>query len=79
MATGILVGEIIQFIPNPIAAMGSGVFISMLIASSFGLGPVVPIQAGVSVLLVLTLGAETAGYTRMVDVTIGAERNGAPS
>jgi uncharacterized membrane protein YgaE (UPF0421/DUF939 family) len=32
----------------------------------------VPIQAGVSLFLVLTLGAETAGYVRMVDVVIGA-------
>jgi uncharacterized membrane protein YgaE (UPF0421/DUF939 family) len=44
----------------------------MVAASSFGLGPVVPIQAGVSVLLVLTLGPETAGYIRMIDVLIGA-------
>jgi uncharacterized membrane protein YgaE (UPF0421/DUF939 family) len=49
-----------------------GLFVSMTAASSFGLGPVVPIQAGVSVLLVLTLGPETAGYTRMLDVLIGA-------
>jgi uncharacterized membrane protein YgaE (UPF0421/DUF939 family) len=48
-----------------------GLFVSMMAASSFGLGRVVPIQAGVSVLLVLTLGPETAGYTRMIDVLIG--------
>jgi uncharacterized membrane protein YgaE (UPF0421/DUF939 family) len=72
VATGILVGEVVLFIPNPVAAMGIGVFVSMMIASSFGIGPVVPIQAGVSLLLVLTLGAETAGYVRMVDVVIGA-------
>ena len=52
--------------------MGIGVFLLMMIASSFGIGTVVPIQAGVSLLLVLTLGPETAGYVRMVDVVIGA-------
>jgi uncharacterized membrane protein YgaE (UPF0421/DUF939 family) len=72
VAIGILVGEVAMLIPNPLAAMGIGVFVSMMIASSFGLGPVMPIQAGVSLLLVLILGPETAGYVRMVDVVIGA-------
>jgi len=36
------------------------------------LGPVVPIEAGVSTLLVLSLGAEMAGLARMLDVLIGA-------
>jgi len=72
VATGIAVGEAVLFIPDPLAAMGIGVFLSMMIASSFGIGPVVPIQAGVSLLLVLTLGPDTAGYVRMVDVVIGA-------
>ena len=71
VATGIVIGEIVLFIPNPVVAMGIGVLISMMIACSFGMGPVVPIQAGVSLLLVLTLGVETAGYVRMVDVVIG--------
>lgn len=72
VATGIMVSEIALLIPNSVAAMGFGLFVSMMLASAFGLGPVVPIQAGVSVLLVLTLGAETAGYVRMIDVVIGA-------
>jgi uncharacterized membrane protein YgaE (UPF0421/DUF939 family) len=72
VAIGILVGEIALIIPNPVPAMGIGVFVSMMIASSFGIGPMMPIQAGVSLLLVLTLGSETAGYIRMVDVVIGA-------
>ncbi|WP_245414404.1 FUSC family protein [Mycoplana dimorpha] len=72
VAIGILVGEIVLFIPNFTAAAGIGVFVSMMIACSFDLGPVMPIQAGVSLLLVLTLGPETAGYVRMVDVVIGA-------
>jgi len=44
----------------------------MMLASSFGLGAVVPIQAGVSALLVIVLGPETAGYARLLDVLIGA-------
>lgn len=72
VTTGVLVGEIVLFIPSPILAMGVGVFVSMMVAASFGIGPVVPIQAGVSVLLVLTLGMETAGYIRLIDVLIGA-------
>jgi len=58
-------------IPNSGVAMGIGVLLSMMIASYFGIRPVVPIQAGVSLLLVLKLGAETAGYVRMIDVVIG--------
>lgn len=72
VAIGILVGEFARFIPIPAVATGIGVFASMIIAASFGMGPVVPIQAGVSLLLVLTLGPETAGYVRMIDVVIGA-------
>lgn len=72
VAIGILVGEIVLLIPYPVLAMVIGVFASMMVASAFAIGAVVPIQAGVSVLLVLTLGAETAGYVRMVDAVIGA-------
>jgi len=72
VAVGILVGEVVRFIPEPAVATGVGVFVSMMIAASFGMGPVVPIQAGVSLLLVLTLGTQTAGYVRMIDVVIGA-------
>jgi uncharacterized membrane protein YgaE (UPF0421/DUF939 family) len=71
VATGILVGEIALMLPNPVLRMGFGLFVSMMAASSFGLGPILPIQAGVSALLVLTLGPETAGYVRMTDVVIG--------
>lgn len=71
VATGILVGEIALVLPNPVLRMCFGLFVSMMAASSFGLGPILPIQAGVSALLVLTLGPETAGYVRMTDVVIG--------
>jgi|tagenome__1003787_1003787.scaffolds.fasta_scaffold20662297_2 uncharacterized membrane protein YgaE (UPF0421/DUF939 family) len=72
VATGIAVSELALLLPHPVLRMVFGLFVSMVAASSFGLGPVVPIQAGVSVLLVLTLGPETAGYIRMIDVLIGA-------
>jgi uncharacterized membrane protein YgaE (UPF0421/DUF939 family) len=72
VATGIIIGEIVRFIPYSAVAMVIGVFVSMMIAACFALGPVVPIQAGVSLLLVLTLGAETAGLVRLIDVVIGA-------
>jgi uncharacterized membrane protein YgaE (UPF0421/DUF939 family) len=71
VATGILVSEIALVLPNPVLRMGFGLFVSMMAASSFGLGSILPIQAGVSALLVLTLGPETAGYVRMTDIAIG--------
>src|SRR3954452_15613987 len=67
VATGIAVSELALLLPHPVLRMVFGLFVSMMAASSFGLGPVVPIQAAVSVLLVLTLGPETAGYVRMVE------------
>jgi uncharacterized membrane protein YgaE (UPF0421/DUF939 family) len=72
VATGIAVSELALLLPHPLLRMVCGLFVSMMVASSFGLGPIVPIQAGVSVLLVLVLGPETAGYIRMIDVLIGA-------
>ncbi|MBW5435330.1 hypothetical protein FXB41_11235 [Bradyrhizobium canariense] len=72
VATGIIIGELVRFVPYPAVAMVIGVFVSMMIAACFALGPVVPIRAGVSLLLVLTLGAETAGLVRLIDVVIGA-------
>lgn len=72
VATGIAVSGLAMALPHPILRVVFGLFVSMVAASSSGLGPVVPIQAGVSLLLVLTLGPETAGYTRMIDVLIGA-------
>jgi hypothetical protein len=60
-ALGIAVSQLALLLPHqPVLRMVLGLFVAMMAASSFGLGPVVPIQAGVSVLLVLTLGPETA-------------------
>lgn len=70
---GIVVGELALTVPNDIPLLRGtvSVFIAMMIASSFGLGPVVPIQAGVSTILVFVLGPETAGYVRMMDSAVG--------
>jgi len=47
-------------------------FLAMMLALSFGLAPVIAIQAGVSALLVMALGPASAGTTRLMDVAIGA-------
>ena len=52
VAKGIAVSELALLFLHPVLRMVFGLFVSMMAASSFGLGPVVPIQAGVSVLLV---------------------------
>ena len=79
VAVGILMGELALQIPEtmleaqPLALlrMSGAVFFSILVASSFGLPAVVPIQAGVSAVLVLAMGAENAGWHRMEDVIVG--------
>jgi len=70
---GIVIGEFALTFPNniPLLRGSVSVFVAMMLASSFGLGPVVPIQAGVSTLLVFVLGPETAGYIRLVDSAVG--------
>ncbi|QKP78659.1 aromatic acid exporter family protein [Methyloligella sp. GL2] len=74
VAIGIVVGEIALTIPDivPLARMLGAAFFSILIASLFGVPPVVPIQAGVSAVLVLAIGSDTAGFVRLADVAIGA-------
>ena len=80
VAIGILMGELALQIPEtmleaePLALlrMSAAVFFSILIASAFGLPAVVPIQAGVSAVLVLAMGPENAGWHRMEDVIVGA-------
>ena len=43
----------------------------MIVATIFGLPPVVPIQAGVSALLVILMGPHAAGLARYLDVLLG--------
>lgn len=70
---GILVGEIALFVPHDFAEirLASATFIAMILASMFGLPPVVPIQAGASAMLVLLMGPQLAGFVRFVDVVVG--------
>ncbi|CUX13387.1 aromatic acid exporter family protein [Rhizobium oryzihabitans] len=70
---GILVGEIALLVPHDVAEirLASATFIAMILASMFGLPPVVPIQAGASAMLVLLMGPQAAGFVRFVDVIVG--------
>ena len=74
VSTGILVGEAaLLLLPDTIPALRLSLasFVAIMIASGYGLIAVVPIQAGVSALLVLALGAESAGFARLIDVACG--------
>nr|WP_228707552.1 hypothetical protein [Klebsiella pneumoniae] len=72
---GIVMGELMWQLPDthPLVRMSIGMFFAILCwAPPSGPAPVVPIQAGVSVALVLAMGPESAGGTRLVDVLLGA-------
>jgi len=79
VATGIVFGELALLLPQglplpeglSLLRLLVATFFSMLVATFYGLAPVVPIQAGVSAVLVLALGPETAGWLRMEDVVLG--------
>lgn len=73
VATGIAVGEAALLVPDAFAALrlGLATFVAIMIASAYGLLPVVPIQSGVSAILVLAIGADTAGAVRLLDVACG--------
>ena len=74
VATGIVVGEWSLFLPDTIPLMRIGVaaFLAIFISTSYGLPAVVPIQAGVSAILVLAFGPATAGSVRMLEVALGS-------
>ena len=72
--TGIVVGELVLQLPEhtvllqiPLAA-----FLAMVMASLYGQAAVVPINAGVSAILVIAMGPTYAGYARLLDVAIGS-------
>ena len=73
VATGIAVGEAALLVPDtfPALRLSLATFVAIMVASAYGLLPVVPIQSGVSALLVLALGPETAGTVRLLDVACG--------
>lgn len=75
VGVGIVVGEIVlQLLPGnlPPLRLIVATFFSVLVAAAFGQGPVVAIQAGVSAILILATGPQTAGLVRMLDVSVGA-------
>ena len=74
VATGILVGEAALLLPDgyPLLRIGFASFSAIAISALYGLGAVVPIQAGVSAVLMLAIGPESAGVVRMLDVLVGA-------
>ena len=74
VATGIIVGEAALWLPDayPLLRIGFATFFAISIAALYGQAPVVPIQAGVSAVLMLAVGPESAGVVRMLDVVVGA-------
>lgn len=73
VTTGIVVGELALLLPDtyPLLRVGLGSFLAILIAAGYGQPPVVPIQAGVSAVLVLAVGPAQAGLVRYLDVAVG--------
>jgi uncharacterized membrane protein YgaE (UPF0421/DUF939 family) len=74
VATGIVIGELMLFLPAafPLVKVSLATLLAILVASSYGLSPVVPIQSGVSAVMILIVGPADAGGTRMIDVAVGA-------
>ncbi|MCB5191649.1 FUSC family protein [Methylobacillus arboreus] len=79
VATGIVIGELALMLPESLL-MPEGMSLlrlvlatlfAMLVATAFGGVAVVPIQAGVSAVLVLALGPHSAGLVRLEDVVVG--------
>jgi uncharacterized membrane protein YgaE (UPF0421/DUF939 family) len=73
-ATGIVIGELTLAFADtmPLLRIGLAAFFAMIAAASYGQLAVVPIQAGVSAILVVTFGSATTGSVRMADVAVGA-------
>lgn len=71
---GIVIGDLLWQWPEQhlLLRMSLGAFLSILLGAMIGPAPVVPIQAGVSVILVLVLGPSMAGTSRLLDVVVGA-------
>lgn len=74
VTTGVLVGEFSLLLPHtiPVLHMSVVTCIAMVIATTFGLAPAIAIQSGVSAILVLAMGPQVAGMTRLIDVLVGA-------
>ncbi|GEM_PF-225616 len=71
--TGVVVGELTLLLPPMptevrIAIVG---FAGMTIASAYAIVPAIITQAGISAVMVFALGADVAGWTRVIDVAVG--------
>lgn len=79
VATGIVIGELALLLPEGLLVpeglsllrLVLATFFSILIAAAFGQAAVVAIQSGVSAVLVLALGPQSAGLVRLEDVAVG--------
>jgi uncharacterized membrane protein YgaE (UPF0421/DUF939 family) len=74
VATGIALGELSLVLPAgiPLLRITLAAFLSMIVAASYGLAAVVPIQAGVSAVLITIFGPAADGPNRLLDVAVGA-------
>jgi len=81
VATGIVIGELTTALSDnipllsdniPLLKIALAAFLAMIVAASYGQSAVVPIQAGVSAMLVVAFGSATTGSVRMADVAVGA-------
>ncbi|WP_066567621.1 aromatic acid exporter family protein [Snodgrassella sp. CFCC 13594] len=74
VAIGMVVGEVVLRLPiEPMLIKVSlATVVSMILAASLGFAAVVPIQAGVSAVLIIAFGPETAGFARLLDVLVGS-------
>lgn len=78
VSIGIVIGELVFLLPESLGGYDIGelrvavaIFAAMTIATALGSPPVVPIQAGVSALLVILIGPQAAGLARYLDVLLG--------
>jgi len=73
VVTGVVVGEAALLLPDaiPTLRVGAATFGAIMIAVAYGQPPTVPIQSGVSAMLVLALGPDYAGTVRLLDVACG--------
>lgn len=79
VSIGIAVGELVFHLPESLGPhdlgelrVGVAIFAAMLVGAAFGQTPTVPIQAGVSALLVILMGPRAAGLPRYLDVLLGS-------
>ncbi|UXN04001.1 MULTISPECIES: FUSC family protein [unclassified Bartonella] len=71
--TGVFVGEMTLLLPPMAIELRITIvaFLGLLIGSAYAVVPAIIIQAGVSSVMVLAMGAEVAGFTRVIDVMVG--------